>query len=160
MRLAATAAATTLSVALLAGCSAEGLEGAASEFAGDAAQQALDEVTGGGVSVDLGDGATLPEDWPAGLPAPAGELAAAAATGAGWTVAATGPSLEMTDYVAALEEAGFAIDQDVAVAGSVTAQRLSDGAHVVDVAWAAQPGSDAGLLTVIVMPEGGAAPSS
>ncbi|MFV0633142.1 hypothetical protein [Demequina sp.] len=154
MRLAATAATTALSAVFLAGCSAEDLGGAVGQIAKDAAQQAVEDATGGDVSVNFGDGANLPADWPATVPAPEGELAAAAVTGTGWTVAASGSSLEMTDYVAALTDAGFVEDNSVSVSDAVGGERYSDGTHVVDVAWAAQPGGDSGFLTVVVAPEG------
>ncbi|GMA36764.1 hypothetical protein [Demequina litorisediminis] len=73
MRLAATAAVTTLSATMLAGCSAEGLGDAVGTFARDSAQQAVEDATGGDISLNFGDGATLPADWPDSIPVPEGE---------------------------------------------------------------------------------------
>ncbi|MFV0286153.1 MAG: hypothetical protein ACK5IM_07160 [Demequina sp.] len=159
MRLAATAAVTTLSATMLAGCSAEGLGDAVGTFARDSAQQAVEDATGGDISLNFGDGATLPADWPDSIPVPEGELAAAAVTGEGWTIAATAPSLTLTDYVEQLEDAGFTASASGSVGDAASTHHLSDGTHAVTTAWAAEPGGDSGLITVVVAPAGTASTS-
>ncbi len=156
MRARVTASAVTalvVSAGTLTGCSSDGIGGAVGEIARESAQRAVDDATGGDVSLNFGEGATLPEDWPAAVPVPEGDLSAAAVTGSGWTVATTGPSLEMTDYTAALEEAGFAETGGAGI-DAASAARYSDGEYKVDIAWAGEPGGDTGLLTVVVAPEG------
>ncbi|WP_084130378.1 hypothetical protein [Demequina sp. NBRC 110055] len=153
MRARVTASAVTalvVSAGTLTGCSSEGIGGAVGEIARDSAQQAVEDATGGDVSLNFGEGATLPSDWPTAVPVPEGELSAAAVTGSGWTVATTGPSLEMTDYAAALEEAGFTESRGGSVADAASGARYSDGDYRVDIAWAGEPGGDTGLLTVVV----------
>lgn len=160
MRARLTASAVTaivVSAGTLTGCSGDTVRGAVGEITRDAAQQALEDATGGTVSLNFGDGATVPSDWPDAVPVPEGELTAAAVAGAGWTVATTGPSLDLTDYVDALEQAGFEEDTGAAVGDAVSGARYRDGAYVVDVAWASQPGGDSGLMTVVVAPEGASA---
>ncbi|WP_143340415.1 hypothetical protein [Demequina sp. NBRC 110057] len=155
MRLAATAATvTTLSAGFLAGCSADDLGSTVATYARDAAQQAVEDATGGDVSLNFGDGATLPTDWPESIPVPDGELAAAATTGEGWTIATTGPSLALTDYVEQLEDAGFSDAGSGSAGDAATAHHMSDGEHAVTAAWASEPGGDSGLITVVVAPAG------
>ena len=73
--------ALVVSAGTLTGCSSEGIGGAVGEIARESAQKAVEDATGGDVSLNFGDGATLPADWPAAVPVPEGELSAAAVTG-------------------------------------------------------------------------------
>lgn len=154
MRKAAISAAILGSVAL-SGCSGDGFGDAVGELAQDAAEQAINEATGGEASINLGDGASLPASWPETVPAPEFELQAAAATGSGWTAAATAPSLSVDDYVAQLEDAGFTAGSDVSVQDAARSENLTDGNYSVTASWAKEPGGDSGLLTVVVTEAGG-----
>lgn len=136
----------------LTGCTSDGWTGDLADAAGSAAGNAIEEATGGDVSVNLGDGASVPSDWPESVPVPAMELSAAAVTGSGWTAAATGPSLAFDDYVEELEMAGFEAAGGVAHEDAARSDKLSDGTHDVVVVWAKEPGGDSGLLTITVTP--------
>ncbi|WP_062076648.1 hypothetical protein [Demequina globuliformis] len=138
----------------LTGCASGGwtedLGNAAASAAGSAAEQALQDATGGDVSVNLGNGASVPSDWPDSVPVPDLELAAASVTGSGWTAVAPAPALAFDDYVDELEHAGFSSIGDISMEDAAKTDRLDDGSHEVTVAWAKEPGGDSGLLTVTV----------
>ncbi|GMA36763.1 hypothetical protein GCM10025876_29670 [Demequina litorisediminis] len=53
-----------------------------------------------------------------------------------------------------LEDAGFTASASGAVGDAASTHHLSDGTHSVTTAWAAEPGGDSGLITVVVAPTG------
>lgn len=90
-------------LALLAGCSGEGV--------GSAVNGAVNEATGGDVSL----GGQLPEGWPAEIPVIDGDIGFGAGNTAdgdqGWVVTVTSDAADpLADATARLETAGFSAD--------------------------------------------------
>ncbi|MFC4222339.1 hypothetical protein [Lysinibacter cavernae] len=108
-RLTATTAIALIAVAPLAACASP------VDMVKDQANQAADklakDVLGEDSSVDLdldGDGATLPAEWPAEVPAPPGRYTLAATTQGNPSVTATDLTIAEVDaYVTTLTDAGF-----------------------------------------------------
>ncbi|WP_061960610.1 hypothetical protein [Demequina flava] len=135
----------------LTGCSNGGWADDIADAAGSAAENAVENATGGDVSVNLGNGASVPANWPQTVPVPDLELTAAGTTGSGWSTAAAAPALAFDDYVDELTHSGFESVGDISVEDAARTERLSDGDHEVTVAWAKEPGGESGLLSVTVV---------
>lgn len=126
-RAAAALAIAALSTALFAGC-ANPIE----DLVNQGVEGAIEDATGGEVSLD----GELPSDFPAEIPLVDGEVALSAGTGGadGWMVMITATAADpIADAVAKLEGAGFTKNTELSGSGA-EALVYSNGTYLVLVA--------------------------
>lgn len=118
-------------IALVTATALTGCVNPVEELVNQGIEGAVEEATGGDVSI----GGELPADFPAEVPIIDGDIVfAAGSMGDGWlvTITATGAD-PVADAVAALEEAGFAADTSLS-GSDATASVYSNANYLVLVA--------------------------
>ncbi|MBL5973944.1 MAG: hypothetical protein D3X82_09340 [Candidatus Leucobacter sulfamidivorax] len=112
--------ATTIATSALVIFAALGLTGCVGQIESairQGAESAIEDATSeNGIDVDLGDGAKVPDGWPASVPVPSGEILLSGTAEGGFSLIMTADQVDIDGIIEEMKSAGFSEQSNMGVA--------------------------------------------
>ncbi|WP_155990579.1 hypothetical protein [Paraoerskovia marina] len=155
MRTTAAACGVAAVIAGLGGC-ANPLDELSESGVEKIVEEGLNSADGEGDSdVDLGIGgsADLPDDWPAEIPTPAGNVVMSTKIDGSWTASISTDTAGVEAYLAELESSGFVSGDEIDLGGMTSATYSASGPYAVTVSSITDDEAAEVVMNVMVLPD-------
>lgn len=106
----------------------------------------------GDVDIGVGGSADLPDDWPAEIPAPDGDVVMSTKIDGSWTASISTDAAGVESYMAELEGMGFTSGDQIDMGGMKSATYTDSGPYAVTVSSLGDENESEVIMSVMVLP--------